>query len=125
MCMEHPQSVAMPKSIDCWVEAKDRRVVRIFKNTKAAMVASVDGVLPFFGNREEAIEQIRWQVFERDNWTCVHCGRKMSWYVGELDEKISRGQGGEISVENGQTLCHVCHVEKHGRVPKFGEHEKV
>lgn len=112
----------MPKKIDCWIEFKSLRAFRIFKSKKAAMIASIARALPFLGNRAETLESIRRQVFERDNWTCVHCGRKMSWYVGELDEKISRGKGGEISVENGQTLCHTCHVEKHGRVPKFGEH---
>ena len=111
----------MPRKIDCWVELKDHRAVRIFKNTKAAAEAEAAGAYPFLGNRAEAIEQIRRQVFERDAFICIHCGKVVTWEIGEMHERIWKGRGGEVSVENCETRCHACNMLEHDRNPKFGK----
>lgn len=79
-------------------------------------------------SRADAVYDIRRAVFERDDYTCRHCGE----YVGKnghLDEVIPRGLGGSVSVANGQVLCAKCHIlgpeSKHGgRAPRFSQGEK-
>ena len=77
--------------------------------------------------RSEAVGDIRRAVFNRDEYQCRHCGALVTWNTGHLDEIVPRGKGGEVSVENGQTLCAKCHIvgpeSKHGktRSPKFSK----
>jgi 5-methylcytosine-specific restriction endonuclease McrA len=62
--------------------------------------------------------KIRWMCFERDNFTCVKCGKafndKMAYYDGVLnaDHIIPVAEGGETTLDNLQTLCKECHDEK-------------
>lgn len=103
--------------------------IRIFRNKRMAVLCQVNpsrGLAPEpvirQMRRDVATAQIRQQVFERDGWACVKCGQALSWALAEMDEKESRGRGGEVSVENGQTLCRPCHTGpggKHDRHPQF------
>ena len=54
-------------------------------------------------------ETIRWDVFERDNFTCQHCGIRRYLTV---DHITPRSKGGDDSMENLQTLCKGCNTEK-------------
>lgn len=112
--------------------------IRIFRNKKAAVLFQLR---PSHGldqpvirqmERAVAVEQIRRQVFERDDYTCVRCGKTLTWETAEMHEKQARGncqqvgkyeyQSGEQSVENCETLCHECHTGKGGvqdRSPSF------
>lgn len=115
--------------------------IRIFRNKKMAVIYAVNpnrGMSPEpnirYMDRATAVGQIRLQVFGRDCFRCVECDAPVVWErghsnSGEMDERQARGdcvQGenglchsGEISVENGQTLCHRCHVTKTDRDPVF------
>ena len=110
-----------------WVELYvmgDRvNVVRVFKNRKAAMLAKdkvrVEEVL-----RASAIGSIRRQVFLRENFTCAHCGAHVTWLTGHMHERVWKGRGGEVSVDNCVCLCYSCHIADpvagHGkRKPQF------
>ena len=89
-----------------WVEiGDDGRAVRLFKNLKAT--AGVTRVLYML--RASAVEDIRRQVWERDNKRCTHCGTMVGWHIMQLHERVWRGRGGAMSVENGCTLCADCH----------------
>lgn len=56
---------------------------------------------------------IRWQVFQRDNWKCVSCGRDShNGVILHVDHIIPRSRGGLDSLENFQTLCNVCNIGK-------------
>jgi 5-methylcytosine-specific restriction endonuclease McrA len=56
---------------------------------------------------------IRWQVFQRDNWKCVSCGRNsQNDVILHVDHIIPRSRGGSDSLENYQTLCHLCNIGK-------------
>lgn len=122
----------------------DGRAIRIFRNRKMACIYAVDpsrGLAPEpiikIRFKAEAVGHIRRQVFERDDYQCVHCGSFVVWEQnrvnsGEMDEKQARGDcqkradgrysSGEVSVANCQTLCRRCHTGpggKQDRSPSF------
>lgn len=129
-----------------WTELdpKTRLAICIFRNKKMAVVYALSpnrGLAPepiiVEMERREATGQIRRQVFERDDYTCVKCGLAVVWErdlpnSGEMDEVVARGEchkgedghyhSGEVSVANGQTLCKKCHTGpggKQDRSPSF------
>ncbi len=51
-------------------------------------------------------EEIKREIFKRDNYKCVVCGRGPENGVEiHADHKIPFDKGGDNSIENGQTLC--------------------
>lgn len=78
--------------------------------------------------RSIAVKEIRDQVYTRDGGRCRNCGKIETRRQAHLDEIKSRGDGGEISVKNGQILCAACHIlpgGKHDRFPRFTRKGKV
>ena len=69
---------------------------------------------------KEAAEQkikvmpaIRWQVFQRDDWKCVACGRgSQNDVILHVDHIVPRSKGGKDTLENYQTLCSLCNIGK-------------
>lgn len=57
---------------------------------------------------------IRWAVWERDNFTCRKCGGRQNLAV---DHITAESQGGTLSLDNLQTLCNNCNRKKgnHGK----------
>ena len=56
---------------------------------------------------------IRWQVFQRDHWKCVACGRNAANdVILHVDHIIPRSKGGKDELDNYQTLCHICNIGK-------------
>ena len=58
---------------------------------------------------------IRWQVFQRDNWRCLSCGRKVAdddTLILHVDHILPRSKGGKDEFENYQTLCDKCNIGK-------------
>ncbi len=53
--------------------------------------------------------ELRWQVWERDNFTCVHCGARRDLSVGHLKPE---SRGGTLDLDNLQTLCRSCNSRK-------------
>ncbi len=60
--------------------------------------------------------ELRWEVWERDNFTCVQCGSRRSLSV---DHKYPESKGGETVLINLQTLCKSCNSKKAVREPEF------
>jgi len=59
---------------------------------------------------------LRWQVFQRDNWKCVSCGRTTdNGIVLHVDHIIPRSKGGQDHLDNYQTLCNICNIGKSNR----------
>ena len=109
-----------------WVELSAAgRVIRIFRNRRAA--AETELAFPIdLVDRAVAVKDIRAAVFQRDGYACTHCGKVVTWETGHLHERVWRGRGGEMSLENSTTLCFACHmydkVAGHGaRQPQFGK----
>ena len=56
---------------------------------------------------------LRWQVFQRDGWKCVSCGRTAhDNIILHIDHIIPRSKGGSDTLENYQTLCNLCNLGK-------------
>lgn len=96
----------------CWVELDSRfqLPIRIFRNHKDAIksVYYDEGRITEF-SKKEAVRLIRKQIVDRSEGFCERCGERITSDTGEMDEKISKGELGEVSVENCQFLCHDCH----------------
>ena len=93
--------------------------IRIFKHAKDALESLIRGIRVEPRTRQDAVLLIREQVWEKDKGLCRTCAKKLTWGSAEMDEIVSKGRLGEVSVKNCQMLCHECHVKKHNRVPKF------
>lgn len=52
---------------------------------------------------------IRWQVWERDNFTCKQCGTRANLSV---DHIVPESKGGSLNLDNLQTLCKKCNSSK-------------
>src|SRR5580658_7828948 len=66
------------------------------------------------------IGAVRLEIFERDNYRCVDCGKRVTWEGGHMahggNTKISRCD----CPENLKTKCWECHMRKeHNREVKF------
>lgn len=66
--------------------------------------------------RVRVMPSIRWQVFQRDNWKCVACGRNShDNIILHIDHIIARSKGGKDTLDNYQTLCNLCNIGKSNR----------
>ncbi len=56
---------------------------------------------------------IRWQVFKRDSWKCVACGKAANDnIILHIDHIVPRSKGGKDELNNYQTLCEICNIGK-------------
>ena len=58
-------------------------------------------------------EALRWEVFERDNFTCQHCGTRR---MLRADHIHPEAKGGVTILSNLQTLCNSCNSRKGSRI---------
>jgi len=83
--------------------------IRIFRDKKWLDYPTVEIT------KAEAVKGIRTQVFRRcwnplsGNFECEKCGRTITWISGEMNERIPKGSGGEVSLDNCEALCRSCH----------------
>lgn len=53
------------------------------------------------------------QIFKRDNYRCVQCGRRQDeGYELHADHRVSKNKGGKAVIDNGQTMCSICNFRK-------------
>lgn len=57
-------------------------------------------------------KKIRFEVFKRDDFTCMYCGRKTPDVVLEIDHIIPRAEGGDDDIQNLVTSCFECNRGK-------------
>ena len=68
--------------------------------------------------------EIRQQVYDRQKGRCRSCDKFVTSEQAHLHERVHRGHGGEISLDNSEILCYDCHLNReefgHGkRKPQF------
>jgi hypothetical protein len=81
--------------------------------TKENDQAIIDNARESAAKRIKVMPSIRWQVFQRDNWKCVACGKNADDHIWlEVDHIIPRSKGGKNEISNYQTLCNVCNIGK-------------
>jgi HNH endonuclease len=61
------------------------------------------------GTRTPLDNDLRWAVFQRDGYACVHCGSRLDLTIDHI-HPVS--MGGLNSPENLQTLCRNCNSRK-------------
>ena len=67
-------------------------------------------------NRVPVMPATRWQVFQREGWKCVACGRTShDGAILHVDHIVPRSKGGPDTLENFQTLCETCNIGKSNR----------
>jgi len=75
-------------------------------------------------DRFEAVGAIRHEIFIRQKGRCIACDKIVTEEQAHMHEKVSRGKGGNISLDNSEILCSNCHIGPDGahgnRRPKFG-----
>ena len=57
-------------------------------------------------------KKLRFEVFNRDNFTCQYCGRKTPEVILELDHVIPLSKGGANDFDNLTTSCFECNRGK-------------
>lgn len=67
-------------------------------------------------SRVKVMPALRWQVFQRDGWKCVACGRQShDGVLLHVDHVLPRSKGGKDVLANLQTLCSECNIGKGNR----------
>lgn len=61
-------------------------------------------------------DDLRWRIWERDNFTCQHCGTRRHLAV---DHILSVARGGLTEESNLQTLCDRCNSSKGASLPQI------
>ena len=56
--------------------------------------------------------KLRFQVLQRDNFTCQYCGRRPPECILEVDHKYPKAKGGLDKIENYITSCRECNLGK-------------
>lgn len=59
------------------------------------------------------MSELRAFVFERDEFTCQECRRRVLWHLAHLAHIVGRGRGGSDTAENTRVLCATCHGKEH------------
>lgn len=91
-----------------WVEMElESYPIRIFRNQRLAIQS---GKHIQHMDRAEAIDSIRNRIWWRTNGDCEWCGFPITEASMHLHEVKSRGDGGEISLENSVGICVECHI---------------
>jgi hypothetical protein len=62
--------------------------------------------------RERIPQGVRFDVFRRDNFTCVYCGRGSPEVTLHCDHKLAHSKGGSDDKENLVTACEDCNFGK-------------
>jgi len=62
---------------------------------------------------EDFTTELKKQIFERDEYKCVICGRTaIEGYELHVDHILAKDKGGKATLDNGQTLCSICNFRK-------------
>ena len=56
--------------------------------------------------------RLRFNIFQRDNFTCQYCGRKVPEITIEIDHLYPKSKGGLDKIENYATTCRDCNLGK-------------
>lgn len=68
--------------------------------------------------------KLRYQILQRDNFTCKLCGKTGAVTILEVDHIIPVADGGTDDPENLRTTCYACNRGRGTLIQKFHKHEK-
>ena len=61
-------------------------------------------------------DPLRWEVWSRDNFTCLCCGSRMFLVI---DHVHPEAHGGKTVIDNLQTLCQPCNSRKNAHITQY------
>jgi len=107
------------------VELRFGKPYTIFKTEKSVPL-NVEVILM---EKAEAVRSIRNDIWFRQNGECIGCGEIITRAGFHMHERVHRGRGGLVSLDNGVGLCYDCHLGKRSVHPekqlRFGETVEV
>lgn len=71
---------------------------------------------------------LRWQVLQRDNFTCQYCGQSAPSVILHVDHKTPRAVGGVDDMDNLVAACGACNIGRnldHFVVPRGSNKHRV
>jgi 5-methylcytosine-specific restriction endonuclease McrA len=83
--------------------------------SKAFPLPSVIRLFHLIRRPRPQVRLTRKEIFARDGWTCVYCGRQGKDLT--LDHVVPRHRGGQHTWENLVSACKACNHHKAGRTP--------
>ena len=83
--------------------------------TTAFSLPSVIRLFHMIRRPRPKVRLTRKEIFARDGWVCVYCGR--ATHDLTLDHVVPRHRGGEHTWENLVSACKACNHRKAGRTP--------
>jgi 5-methylcytosine-specific restriction endonuclease McrA len=83
--------------------------------TQRIVLPSVIRLVNLVRRPRPRVRLTRKEVFARDGWTCVYCGKQARDLT--LDHVVPRHRGGAHTWENLVTACKACNHRKAGRTP--------
>jgi hypothetical protein len=68
-------------------------------------------------NLMNTLEYKLWRtaVFERDNYTCIWCGKKGGELCADHIQRWVDNPELRLAIDNGRTLCNSCHLKRHSK----------
>jgi len=83
------------------------------KEKRDTPIVDLDKVKQAAAKKVRVMPSLRWQVFQRDGWKCVSCGKSShDNVILHMDHIKPRSLGGSDSIKNLQTLCWECNIGK-------------
>ena len=64
-------------------------------------------------------KKLRFDVFKRDHFTCLYCGRTPPTVTLEIDHILAFSKGGQTVIENLATSCRDCNAGDENRAVKY------
>jgi 5-methylcytosine-specific restriction endonuclease McrA len=83
--------------------------------TQSMVLPSVIRLVHMVRRPRPQVRLTRKEIFARDNWACVYCGRATRELT--LDHVVPRHRGGRHTWENLVSACKACNHHKAGRTP--------
>lgn len=65
--------------------------------------------------KEPIPDAIKWEIWERDNFTCQYCGERKRLSVDHINPE---SHGGQLVLNNLVTACRSCNAQKGARTPE-------
>jgi phage replication O-like protein O len=66
-------------------------------------------IIKIYESKKTIPKNLRWEVLERDNFTCLNCGSRKRLTI---DHILAESMGGKMEISNLQTLCKTCNSQK-------------